>query len=189
MSKLTDPTEKKMVAYKEDHRVPAEHPHAFRHSFPRKKARASRIYRHQVRRYVEDNTERILQEEESSVPPVRRKSVRKWGSVPLGKWVAYRQAKRIRQVAWNYFRNPYERERDRERFSTFLAATMAIDTADTRALALHWHALLHGFEPGQPRVYMNDDRRSAWLKAFLADNPEWDQRLHAWMESADKADD
>lgn len=184
MSRITDPTEKKAAAYENDYRNQSEYPHAFRRIFPRRKARANRTYRHQVRQYVAGNAENILQQEESSIPPVRRKTVRKWTPLPLGRWVEHRQAKRIRQVAWNYFRDPYVRERDSERFSGFLAGTIAVDTAETRALALHWHVLLHGFKPGQPRSYMNDDRRSAWLQAFLTDNPDWDQRLHAWMASA-----
>ena len=132
MSKITDPTEKKAVAYEEDHRNQSEYPHAFRRIFPRKKARASRTYRHQVRQYIADNAEQIIQEEESSIPPVRRKVIRKWTPIALGDWVAFRQGKRIRQVAWNYFRYPYERERDRERFAAFLVHNQETSSINIR---------------------------------------------------------
>ena len=65
-----------------------------------------------------------------------------------------------------------------------LETTIAADTEDSRALARHWNALLYGAEPGRLRISMNDDRRSTWLRAFVADNPEWDQRLDAWIEYA-----
>ncbi len=52
MSKVKNPHEKKRLAYDRDHVSPAEYPHAFRKTWPRKKARAERRARRKVRQVL-----------------------------------------------------------------------------------------------------------------------------------------
>lgn len=185
MSKITHPAEKKARAYRQDHRYPAEYPHAFRTAFPRKKARANRKYRRQVRQFLDDTHDAIRDGAEASSPPVRREYVRKWAAVPLDEWVRERQERRVRRVAWNYFKNPYDPATHREPFLAFLAQAMASDTQATLAIARYFHELvdLTDSPPSDPDA--NVSRKRTWLAAFLADNPEWDERLRAWMQRTD----
>jgi len=82
-----NPQEKKALAYRKDHVVEAEYPHAFRRNWPRKKARSHRAYRRRVRQLldrvhavaVEDADER----DDVQAEAVRREQVRKGGVVTL----------------------------------------------------------------------------------------------------------
>ncbi len=88
MSPSTNPTLKKALAYKKDHRVAAEYPHAFRRIWPRKKAWANRKYRHRAQqRLAEAMSYGPDEQADSSVLPVRRDKQRKSGVMPLEKWV------------------------------------------------------------------------------------------------------
>jgi hypothetical protein len=188
MSKITNPTEKKTLAYREDHRYPAEYPHAFRTTFPRKKARANRKYRRQVRQILDDSRDLIRDGSESSSPPVRREYVRKWAVVPLGAWVTDRRDWRLRRVAWNYFKSPYDPVAPREPFAAFLTQVMATDTPATLVLARYFHELLYPTTVPQHAPDFNVSRKRTWLAAYIRDNPAWEQRLRTWFERARPAD-
>jgi hypothetical protein len=74
--------------------------------------------------------------DEISPAPVRRvKSRRFGGAVPLREWIAKNQTTRIGHVAWNFFKQPYECERDRERFVAFLVSLTEGQSAHSRQLA------------------------------------------------------
>jgi hypothetical protein len=184
VSKITDPAEKKARANREDHRYPAEYPHAFRSSFPRKRARANRKYRRQVGQFLDDTRDLIRDGAEASSPPLRRDVVRKEAVVPLGEWVTERRERRVRRTTWNYFKVPFNPTIHRESFIGFLVQVTAVDTPAARALARYFYDLIDPTD-GPPRgPDANVGRKRAWLRAFLADSPEWDKRLHAWMEQA-----
>ncbi len=189
MSKITDPTEKKALAYEKDHRDLTEFPHTFRTVWPRKKARANRKYRRQVHQYVNDSEQAILEGAELSTPPLRRGTVRKWGAVPLSKWVADQKEMRLRRTAWNFFKRPYDREMDQQRFSRFLATITQGRTAASREIAKHFGEMLAPPDPSKPpyHPHIAEPLPREWLAAFLADTPEWDQRLRAWIASMEQS--
>src|SRR6185436_5879905 len=114
--------------------------------------------------------------------PVRRDQVRKWGVVPLGEWVQGRLHMRVYRTAWNFFKRPYQPELHRERFIAFLNQLTQEHTASTRQIAQLFAELLEPPEPITQADYIAQaDRRSAWLRAFLQDVPEWDARLRTWI--------
>jgi hypothetical protein len=123
----------------------------------------------------------IPEEKDPADPPVKRYK-NQWFVMPLGEWIAWRRKRRVHHIAYNFFKNPYSHADHQQRFSVFLAAMTATDSADAHAFARYLDELLH--PTGDPRtaVYVNEGRKRAWLAAFLADTPEWDQRLRAWIE-------
>lgn len=92
MSKVKTPQEKKRLAYDRDHVSPAEYPHAFRKTWPRKKAQAERSARREVRQLLGTGGDEI------AVANVLRKEVRKWGSISLRENVQFKQWKRQQMV-------------------------------------------------------------------------------------------
>jgi hypothetical protein len=88
MSKVKSAPEKKRLAYAHDHVTPAEYPHAFRKKWPRKKAKAERSARHKVRQLLDATGDDAI------VGVIRRKRVRKWGSISLREYVQFKQWKR-----------------------------------------------------------------------------------------------
>ena len=93
MSKVKTPREKKRLAYDRDHVSPAEYPHAFRKTWPRKKAQAERSTRRKVRQAL-----RGVGDDGTICSTIRRKKVRKWGSISLRENVQFKQLKRRQMV-------------------------------------------------------------------------------------------
>jgi hypothetical protein len=88
MSKVKSSPEKKRLAYARDHVTPAEYPHAFRKNWPKTKAKAERAARHKARQVLEATWD------DAVVGMIRRKRVRKWGSISLHECVRFKQWKR-----------------------------------------------------------------------------------------------
>jgi hypothetical protein len=102
MSKVKSPQEKNRLAYDHDHVTLAEYPHGFRRTWPRKKAKAQRAARRKVRQALKTTGD------QAATADVRRKRVRKWGSITLRESVRLKQQKRkqmvgahkARKIAW-----------------------------------------------------------------------------------------
>jgi hypothetical protein len=168
----------------------AEHPHAFRHHWPRQKAAANQAYRHRVRQML--GAYRGTPEEEHDhsagerVRSVRRRSKRKWGALPLGQAIRQSQRRRVYGAARRYFGRPYVAARDRQRFSAFLAALTAGASARQRGMARRFADLLDASRDAHPDMtrYLRGTMPSQyplWLRAFLRDEPAWEPRLRAWI--------
>ena len=181
MSSLKDPSEKKALEYEKDHRYRTHDPHGFRIGIPRAKAGANRIYRRSVREYIQTSMDRIQDDEKNSNPPFQRVPVRKRGAVvSLGVWIKFRMQLRARHTAGKIFRSPYS-EDSRQRFSRFLATVTEDDSDMAREIAQYFHELLNPRTILRPTIYINDADKCEWLIRFLADTPEWDQRLRGWI--------
>lgn len=90
MKPSNSPGIKKALAYKKDHRIVAEYPHAFRRIWPRKKAWANRKYRHRADQRLAQSLRHGPDEQaDSSVMPVRRDKHTKSGVMPLVAWVRH----------------------------------------------------------------------------------------------------
>jgi hypothetical protein len=185
-----NPQEKKALAYRKDHEVQAEFPHAFRRQWPRNKARSQRAFRRRVQQLLaqvhavptdEDDASGAIQAE-----AFRRKQVRKWGVITLRERVEAAYEQRICTTAWNFFKKPYRREEHRERFAAFLETITASITPYLRDVACFLGDVLDGTDAlatGR-HVYQPLPSQRAWLHAFLADEPAWESRMRTWIERA-----
>jgi len=112
--KLT-PQQKKALAYRKDHPLQAENPHAFRHHWPRQKATANQAYRHRVRQMLGEYRGEIEEGHDRSagerVRSVRRRLKRKWGALTLRETIERRKSQRVQTHAGHYFDHPYDAER------------------------------------------------------------------------------
>jgi hypothetical protein len=149
------PQQKKALFYQKDHHVTAEYPQSFARTWPRKKARANRKYRRQVRQILAESATQDEREDQGAVSlrslPVRRDPVRKWGPpLSMREWVTSRLENRLRRTAWNYFRQPYDRGRHRERFIGFLKEITAGQSEYSRQFARCMNELLEPPEPVEP---------------------------------------
>jgi hypothetical protein len=180
------PQEKKRRADHQDHRVGVEYPHLHRCSWPKKKALRNRSYRRQLKAVRAPG---VPLEDVSPAPVLRRKSTwtRRHGVVPLGRWVRMTLATRLHRTDWNFFKEPFVRERHYARFAAFLA-TLPEGTSNTsHDLACMFEAVLNGQDPldqWQGHKFLGRPMGSnpaQWLRAFLQDAPEWEPRLRAWI--------
>ena len=87
MSKVKSPPEKKRLAYDRDHATLVEYPHAFRKTWPRKKANAQRVARRKVRQVLSETGD------DGPVAEIRRESVGKSAST-LREKVQFKKEKR-----------------------------------------------------------------------------------------------
>jgi hypothetical protein len=181
------PPEKKATAYRKDHVVAAEYPHAFRRNWPRKRHYANQAYRHRVHDLLQAVKETCPQEDDGAevlgIKAVRRREVRKWGATSLRDRVADRQQMRVERTGWNFFRAPYVSARDRERFVAFLTTLTQLNTPNGRDVAQFFQDMLA--TPAHPscerQIFNGMARRRSWLRAFLRDEPAWGPRLQAWI--------
>jgi hypothetical protein len=192
MPRRKSPQEKKALSYRKDYKSVAEYPHAFRQYWPLKEARANRKYRRQVRQIVSGVARPEAVEDRDDLPlrPVRRDFVRKWRVVSLAEWAQQVHKARVSRTCWNYFKNPYQSGRDRERFMAFLDTLTEGGTAYSRELAFFFNQLLEPPEIpvqadfiGPPSGFPFSPGPRAWLRAFFRDEPEWEFRLRAWIAS------
>jgi hypothetical protein len=194
------PTEKKALSYKKDHAISAEYPHAFRRQWPRKKARVQRKERRQVNQSLTQVTQSYQEEQGDDIllKPIQRNFVESWGDpVPLGIWVKDRQFRRIYRTAWNFFKVPYTSNLHRDSFKAFLQIVTKGRTIYSGRLAQLFSELLSSSaKQGRSEfdgIYSYQDKiskqeyqskthwKSDWLRAFLKDEPEWEERLRAWI--------
>lgn len=186
------PQEKKALAYRKDHVVEAEYPHAFRRHWPRKKAWSHRAFRRHVHQLLDRAWEAPVGEDDArgdiQAEAVQRAQVRKDGVASLRERVTHIHERRIRTTAWNFFKQPYTRELHRSRFAAFLAAITASETPYHQEVAAFFGELLNGSLTGywgQPLPPSAKHR--AWLQAFLADEPEWEPRLYSCLTRVGRA--
>ncbi|HEV2238105.1 MAG TPA: hypothetical protein VGR57_15700 [Ktedonobacterales bacterium] len=184
------PQQKKALAYRKDHPLQAENPHAFRHHWPRQRAAINQAYRHRVRQLLGEYRGVPVEERDDSagarVRSVRRRSKRKWGAVPLRAAIQQRQRRQVYGAARQYFGHPYIAARDHQRFSAYLAALTAGATARQPGLARRFADLLDAARQANPdmtryRTGTMPSQYPAWLRAFLRDEPAWEPRLRAWI--------
>jgi hypothetical protein len=181
------PAEKKSLAYKKDRVLQVEYPHAFRRQLSRKKARSNRKERRQVRHLLDsllphqDNDARL----DMPLEPIRRVKLysRSGSTIPLGISVQRRLHERIRRTAWNFFKTPYNPGLHKKRFIAFLAQlTQGKSSPTTQKIAWLFQEALNPPEPLTKAEYVYRlDARHAWLQAFLADEPAWEERLRTWI--------
>lgn len=179
------PREKKNLSYREDRYPYAEYPHGFRRRWPRKKAQASRAYRHSVRQALDLARDPALAAEgdaDARVQAAHRRVVRKWGTESLGERVAERRRRRIEHMAYNLFSEPHTLEVHR-RFHAFLMALTTGTSPFTREAAAFFRLLLdpQGSAYHDQRLQYLIVARRHWLWEFLRDEPEWEERLRAWV--------
>jgi len=180
------PPEKKDRAYREDHVVTSEYPHAFRRQWPRKKARSHRAYRRRVNqllgRLPETHNDEDDRREDSTAESVRRTIARKDGVITLREYVIRTHERRVRTTAWNFFKTPYDASTHRPRFAAFLSEITKGDTPYLREVATFFGDMLDGVAVGYSgRPLPPSPRHVDWVKAFLRDEPDWEPRLRAWI--------
>lgn len=120
--------------------------------------------------------------------PVRRvKSQRRfWGPVPLGEWVEEKLARRTERTAWNFFKQPYRGDRDREPFAAFLFSLTQGRSEHSRQVARVFAGILGMTHPlarqdQDRRHYRIGSSAPFWMGRFFQDEPAWEGRLRAWV--------
>ncbi len=185
MTHRRTPQEKKQDEYTKDHFAYSGSVHAFRKTWPRKKARANRAYRRIVNQVVDTLTFRQVEDTSDYKEPeaVRRAQVHKRYRVePMGDVIKQRLDWRISSTAHHFFMYKYTSSRDRDHFIGFLSASVEGRTENSRRLAMHFKDVLsHSPEVDLPNYWHR--RKQQWLKAFFQDEPEWEERLHTWIAS------
>ncbi len=172
------PQEKKRLRYVKDSDPNAEYPHAFRKSWPKKKARIKQSQRRAVR---QDLSELIHGEQAEEVESrVRtRTSFRliKWGARSLGERVRQSLQKRRDTIGWNSFRQGYSRPLHRKKFIAFLKSLMEGDTPESARRK----DVVRGWLQSRRGPYLVGNRRR-WLDAFFQDAPDWERKLLDWVK-------
>jgi hypothetical protein len=92
MSKVKSPQEKKRLAYDRDRVTLAEYPHAFRKTWPRKKAKAQGAARRKVRQTLKTTGD------QARIADVRREHVQKQDTVTLRESVRFKKWKRKQMI-------------------------------------------------------------------------------------------
>lgn len=192
MKRKPSPQEKKRLRYAKDFFNAAEYPHAFRVGWPRKKARANRKFRREVHELLR-GARHVSEERVNEVAddrPITRKYIgksiprerpRKWGVITLREKVAGTLEDRIQRIARNYFKEPYDPNKHRRRFSNVLTAIVEGRTDSSAKVA---HFLREMLGPSDPGSESSFPYRRQWLRSFFSDEPEWEERLLAWIRES-----
>jgi hypothetical protein len=154
---------------------------------PKHRAMLSQQYRRRVRSVL--NAERSADESVlARTMPVRRGELWKIGGPrPLGEAIAVRWSSRAKLVLMSFFRDPYQTELHHDRFVTWLSSLPQRRTWYRRALTTWFEHLLGPERSDWERNYDPIVREGRpWLRAFFADEPEWEPRLRAWIASFDE---
>jgi hypothetical protein len=103
--------------------------------------------------------------------------------LPLRAWIERQRERRIVSTAHNFFKRPYDRTLHGERFAAVLASVIDGKTPYARQLAIFLNNLLPDPLPHSWPTAQNGrrDMNRAWLAAFLADYPDWEQRVRRWI--------
>lgn len=171
MKRRLTPQEKKAYAYQKEHFDTAEYPHAFRRSWPKKKAQAKRAYRHKVKQSLDSAVTQYTDDidAQTRVTEIARKNVRKWPTLTLRGWLEERQSRRAFKFARDLLSESYDTEKHREHFLNLLSTLPTTSQFYGPALARGLALLLQG----------------AWLRDFLCAEPEWEARLRDWIDEQD----
>lgn len=172
------PQEKKRFRYAKDSDPNAEYPHAFRKSWPRKKARVKQSQRRAVRQDLSELIQGEQAEEvESRVRARKTFRLTKWRVRSLGERVEQSLQKRRDTIGWNNFRQGYSRTLHRKKFIAFLKNLMEGDTPES----LLRKDVVRGWLQSRRGPYHADHRRR-WLDAFFQDAPGWERKLLDWVK-------
>jgi hypothetical protein len=184
--KPRNPTNKKQIAYRKDHVYHAESQQAFRKTWPLIKAWSKREERHKVREKLINLTDADEDAQgDFALKPVRRKKVQKFAPVvPLGESVQQRLYQRGRMLGANLLKAQYSTEEHRDRFIALLESVTRMEGEAASGFARMMELALL---PGPIYDQWGYLRRPspnlvAWLHTFVADAPEWEPRLRAWVE-------
>ena len=192
MKRKLSPQEKKRLRYAKDFFNVAEYPHAFRVGWPRKKARMNRKFRRGVHellreaRYVSEET----MNEADDYQPITRKYIeksiprerpRKWGVITLREKVDGTLEDRVHHIGWNYFKEPYDSNKHRRRFSNYLTTIVEGRTDYSAKIAQFLWEIL---SPSDPRSESSFSYTRRWLRSFFSDEPEWEERLLTWIRKS-----
>jgi hypothetical protein len=186
------PQEKKRREYDWNHHTEAEHPHAFRKGWPRKKARANRRLRRRAAELVRSvgagPAEEVMEAAEARAvtrehvrDSLDRTRVHKSGVFSLRERVARKRRARLFQPAQAFFYAAYSPDRDRERFAAYLESLVAARGEGAAELAAWLESVLAVPGSAPETAWLGRDRR--WLCDFFADEPGWEPRLRAWIRS------
>jgi hypothetical protein len=177
MSRVKAPPAKKRMSYERDHRTAMDAPHAFRKSRPRKKARVSREHR----RLAESVVESVLRgaDPDDLIVP---KQISGWallkvGVETLGEKVAGAQERKTTRFLPSYTRGTYVRERHAASFKRFLGNLLRATTPLAMQRSAYLARLLNDDLPNNAP----DLTEARWIRAFLADQPAWHERVRAWI--------
>ena len=188
------PREKKRRDLKNQRRGFSEYHHALRHGKWRKKRRTThRVERSRVATLLAeargDPAQGGVDAEEVDVGGVLKKRIQKWGATPLGQWVKDRLDRRVARYAWNFFKDPYQRQRHREPFANVLEALVTDHDGGSTRLGQRIRLLLDSLDAPMAMAVEEADyhivRDARWLQAFFEDEPEWRARLRAWLANVD----
>jgi hypothetical protein len=184
MKRRWSPQDKKEHEYRRQRRPWLGVPSTARTNWPWFEKAASRKYRHRVRQVLAQ--ERIANEPEiKSQVPVKRVPIRRLSRpMSLRELIAVRRDNQVWRAVWHFVHEPYESEKHRLRFAAFLASLPDQSTPYAQAAARLFGLLT---EPPannwrwESRTVTREGPR--WLRAFFADEPEWEPRLRAWIAS------
>ena len=181
------PREKKDLEYIKDHVTFAESVHGARKTWPRKEARVTRAYRRLVRQRIGSFQARHEDDfpDEENPMSVRRQRVRKLGVLPFGEVLRRRKEKRLEGTMHNFLSGSYYPIYGREHFAAFLSSQVGGRTEKSRMLAQYLQELMD-----IPQKYVRTveqywwwEKKREWLLAFFRDEPEWEERVRAWIAS------
>jgi hypothetical protein len=186
MKRPLTPQEKKAFAYTKDHFDPSAYPHAFRRKWPKKKARAQRRYRRQVKQVLDSSAARNTDgwEEQTRVAEIRKKKPSKWKVLSLEDWLGSRRWRRAGGAARRLYDRLYDSDKHRERYRAFLATlpknpdVFGPELADVFELMMMSPIPIPLLRRG---IYMSPHRH-VWLENFFQDEPDWKLRLSKWMD-------
>ena len=188
-----NPTEKKALAYRKDHRIWTKYPQLERRSWPKKKALRNQTYRRQVSRSLIPALEVVTPQIEDFSPSVPRRRKSRWGALrqamPLGEWVKGRERKRLSLIGRKMLGN-FHRERHRKRLVPFLESLIQGRSDLSREFARSFAVLLSlrqrppggRWSASRERAVLNLYSWIGPLDQLLEEQPEWEAKLRAWIE-------
>jgi hypothetical protein len=188
MKRRKTPQEKKALEYEKDH---ISYPNSRERA---RKRSANREYRHEVHLVLTriKAWDGDFQVDELQTEQVARgRAEKRWIVVPLGEVVARRLRLRWERRAIKFFNHKYWAPRDRERFVAFLTSLTSAPSQYTHELVEMFDGTLEArSEKGLPNSTRQYDRFGRWRKQYLhgffRDEPEWEERVRAWIASFDE---
>ena len=173
------PQEKKELSYENDYPLRAEYPHAFRRQWPKRESLIERQYRRKAKQVIK--TDLVKQGsgnevEGIEIKTIRRKKIKKYCGKPLSLREVVKDTLnwRLRHFAWNYFKNPYDKEEHFDGFSKLLTTIIEGKSSTSKSLAFQFFVWL------QPS---HKESKSIWLESYFSDYPDMKKRLLAWINS------
>jgi hypothetical protein len=177
--KRRDPALEKAKDYKQQSVNLAEYPKRAVVSRRKKKKGLNRQVRRKVVQLLHQETP-LRDDQEHRLPEsLRIRRVPKGDGTKLGKALEYKLQRRSSTLGANYFKQPYS-SRLREGFVAFLEGQTAGDSdkAVNQKAATYFAKCLEPHSTNQWRWFVG---KHAWLESFFKDEPEWRERLVAWI--------